>query len=511
MANVNSIVTAVRQRVNTTIKNVSNWFGPLQPLAPFAPDSIAGRQRDYQIGENMVIRTRETGRPSFALLRAFAENCDILRLVIETRKDQVEALEWEIVPIDDKASLEDPRIKEVTTFFRRPDGRQRWGIWIRALLEDMFVIDAMTLYKVRDRLDRLHSLELMDGALIKVLNDGDGRVPRYPDPSYQQILHGMTAIDYTTQDILYVPRTMRTWSQYGLSVVEQILLTVETLLNRTRFNANYYVDGNLPAGLIFGDTNMTNEQLEAFNDMLDTMLSGNLKQRRKILTVPGAKGKFQEIKEPPMKDDFDEWLARIICFAFSISPQPFVKQMNRATGETAQETALSEGLQPIIQWMEGWHNDIIEQEFGYDDLKFSVKIAQDMDQKVAADIRASDVKSGIISPDEARESIGLEARGGAADELGIITGSGFTPLQMGVDALQQQNDAKVEAIKNPPIPGGIGGNKQGNTGADGAGTKTPPATAKSAGAELKKGSKKKSLYQKTHQRSSQPRQPHGER
>lgn len=490
-------------KVQHVVRNIistitpATWFGPLEPLAPFAPPSVAGRQRDYQIGENMVIRTRETGRASFSLLRAFAENCDILRLVIETRKDQVEALEWEIVAKDVKkrpkpGAPTDPRIDELTKFFKRPDGRQRWGIWIRALLEDMFVVDAMTIYKVRDRVGRLHSLDLMDGTLIKVLNDGDGRVPMYPDPSYQQILHGMTAINYTTQEILYVPRTMRTWSQYGLSVVEQILITVETLLNRTRFNANYYVDGNLPAGLIFGDTNMTNEQLEAFNNMLDSMLSGNLKQRRKILTVPGARGKFQEIKEPPMKDEFDEWLARIICFAFSISPQPFVKAMNRATAETAQEAALSEGLQPIIQWMEGWHNDILEQDFGIDDLVFAVKTSVDMDPAVAAEIRASDVKNAIITIDEARESVGREPRGGAADELGIINGSGFVPLQAGVDAQKAQSDAAIEAIKNPKPPAVAAPEDEDEDEGD---------------KQLKKGLKKKNLYRSHDRSSGGPYQP----
>jgi hypothetical protein len=29
---------------------------------------------------------------------------------------------------------------------------------------------------------------------------------------------------------------------------------------------------------------------------------------------------------------FDEWLARIVCYAFSVSHQAFVKQSNRSTG-----------------------------------------------------------------------------------------------------------------------------------------------------------------------------------
>ena len=83
--------------------------------------------------------------------------------------------------------------------------------------------------------------------------------------------------------------------------------------------------------------------------------------------------------------------------------------------------------------------------------------------------------------------------------------------------MQEQNDAKVEAIKNPPpigMPGqqgGAGGNKQGNTGTNGAGAKgkgkaAPAAQAKPAGKVLAKalGSKKKNLYHSIVPRSQRP-------
>jgi hypothetical protein len=40
--------------------------------------------------------------------------------------------------------------------------------------------------------------------------------------------------------------------------------------------------------------------------------------------VPGeTAAKVVQTKEPQHKDDFDEWLARIICFAFSV-PWPAI-------------------------------------------------------------------------------------------------------------------------------------------------------------------------------------------
>jgi hypothetical protein len=44
---------------------------------------------------------------------------------------------------------------------------------------------------------------------------------------------------------------------------------------------------------------------------------GDLARRRRAKFVPGeSAAKVVQTKEPQHKDDFDEWLARIICFAF---------------------------------------------------------------------------------------------------------------------------------------------------------------------------------------------------
>jgi hypothetical protein len=47
--------------------------------------------------------------------------------------------------------------------------------------------------------------------------------------------------------------------------------------------------------------------------------AGDLAKRRRAKFVPGeTAAKVVQTKEPQHKDDFDEWLARIICFAFSV-------------------------------------------------------------------------------------------------------------------------------------------------------------------------------------------------
>jgi Phage portal protein len=357
---------------------------------------VAGRQFDYPVGYNLTVTPRADEGVSFAQLRSLADSFDLLRLVIETRKDQMERLDWTIRrraltngrPIDRD---DDPRIGEIETFFRMPDRLHFWSTWLRQLLEDLFVIDAPTLYLRRSRSGQLYALEPVDGSTIKRLIDIDGRTPTPPDPAYQQVLHGVPAVDYTTQELIYRPRNARTHKLYGFSPVEQIVMTVNIALRRQLHQLAYYTEGNVPEALIGTPESWTPTQIKEFQQYWDALLEGNLAQRRHAKFVPGGVAKtFIPTKETELKSAFDEWLARIVCFAFSISPQPFTDHVNRATAETAQAAALAEGLAPIQNWVKQLVDYLLITEFDAADLEFAWRDEREIDAEKLAGI-AQDV------------------------------------------------------------------------------------------------------------------------
>ncbi|HMK91273.1 MAG TPA: hypothetical protein VK446_16780, partial [Methylocystis sp.] len=218
----------------------SGWFGPLAPLAPIAPKEVSGRAFDFPSGYNIAVKPRAFEPVTVENLRALAETYDLLRLVIETRKDQVERLPWSLRVKPGKTGPGPERLDELTAFFERPDREHDFSLWLRMLLEDLFVLDAPTLWRQRRRNGELYALHPLDGATIKRVIDDWGRTPQpfeqdgeliYP-VAYQQVLKGYPAIDYSSRDILYAPRNLRTGRVYGLSPVEQIVMTVCTALKR---------------------------------------------------------------------------------------------------------------------------------------------------------------------------------------------------------------------------------------------------------------------------------------
>src|SRR5208282_2999867 len=88
------------------------------------------------------------------------------------------------------------------------------------LLEEMLVIDAATLFPRYNRGGSLYALDIIDGATIKPLIGEDGRAPEPPDPAYQQILKGVPAADFSADELLYLPRNVRSHRLYGMSPVE---------------------------------------------------------------------------------------------------------------------------------------------------------------------------------------------------------------------------------------------------------------------------------------------------
>jgi hypothetical protein len=447
----------------------ADWFGPLNPLNPIAPPDIAGRRFDFPPGYNLVTRPRAYEPVGFAELRAFADAYDLLRLVIETRKDQMERQRWRIRPRDPKFKRKSAavdaemsaRIAALESFLQKPDGLTRWKTWLRSLLEDMFVIDAATLYCQRTRSGQLFALQQLDGATIKRVIDDWGRTPQpYRDaddaivfpPAYQQVFKGLPAVNYSARDIIYRPRNVRAHRVYGYSPVQQVLMTVNIALRRQLWQLDYFTEGSIPDALIGVPQGWTPDQIKQFQDYWDTEFTGDLARRRRAKFVPGdTAAKVVQTKEPQHKDDFDEWLARIICFAFSVPPQWATKVMNRATADNQSAQSEEEGLEPTKEWVKDLIDEIIAEEFSSPDLEL-IWLDEDTDAAQAETALEARVKLGAVTLNEMRDSLGLDPFvTPAADRPMVLTATGYVPIEANAGGPSQSVNSSEDAQVVAPI------------------------------------------------------------
>lgn len=374
--------------VQRTGPTTTSFFGPGEPLPPQAPKDQEGRRFDYPVHYNLNSTPRAYEGVSFAMLRNTADSYDLLRLVLETRKDQIENFRWKLAVKNQtpEESEKNSEVLLVTEFLQSPDKDHSWNAWLRAMLEDMFVLDSICIFPRKTRGGGLYSLELVDPSTVKRLIDPFGRTPMPPVPAFQQQIKGMPAFNYTRDELLYFSRNFRTNRVYGFSPVEQVIQTVNIALRRQIHQLNYYTEGNVPEALVGVPDSWTLEQVKQFQEWWDSVMEGNTAARRHMRFLPTDPRTIAFTKSPDLKDMFDEWLARIICFAFSISPTMLVNETNRATADRTAETAKKEGLMPLLEWIKRLMDSIIQRTLGFPNLQFDWSFEDDLDPKTEAEV-----------------------------------------------------------------------------------------------------------------------------
>lgn len=437
----------------STIKP-GDWMSALQPLIPWLP-MVLGRQWDFPVGKNINYQPRGGEKITFQMLRAFSARSEVARMVIENQKDKLCSQPWQIKGKEGaEVDEDDPRIAKWTKFFKKPDGDTKWSDWYRMMAEELFVTDAVTLWRAPNRIGGLHGLNLLDGATIFPLIDDSGRRPLPPNPAYQQILKGVPKGNYTTDEMIYAPRNVRVYTRYGRSPVEQCIQTLQQEIARAESQLLYFTAGSVPDAYMVMGEGIPNDQVKAFGTYLNDLLTGNLAGKRQVPVAPFGT-KIEQLKEQVLKDDFDEWVARKICAVFHTSPTPFVRQLNRSTAESSSDAAKEEGLGPFMDWTCELMDGIMADE-GDDDLEFAFLDDKELDQKAQSDILVAQKNAGLITTNEARDILGLEpVKTPAADELLITTAAGCVPLPgtpLDAQMQEQKLNQQVEINQSKPAP-----------------------------------------------------------
>lgn len=444
-------------------------FGPFSPILPVPVDEPPPgaeqpdpRRFEFSVGWNLPV-----GQPgseglklaSFATLRSLADIYSVARTCIQRRKNEVAGLDWDIVPTHeaskayqgDHAAMRDfgERRAKAVKFFRRPDPNYfAFSSWLKALLEEIFVFDALSLL-LRPKRGRglgrgvlgsdLDCLWLCNGPTFRPLLDLHGGTPRPPAPAYQQYLYGvprsdfMTMVDeqdiraagmegdrlgkFTTGQLLYLPLDQRTWTPYGFPATEQALIVIMTALQKQAYQLDYYREGTVPAVYISpGDANITPNQIRELQDALNAYAGDPAWHHKIIVLPPGAKVQPQRAQD--LADQFDEWVANAVAMVYDVDPMslgiipkvatvasPFAaREMAQASRTVHERTS----TKPLLKFLCDVFNAILHRVCGQDDMKFTFAgLNEAQDQAATTDLLVKQVQNGIRSVDEARGELEL--------------------------------------------------------------------------------------------------------
>lgn len=400
------------------------WLSPGQPLSPKQPDGSPPRKFQYQPGYNIQISPRSTEEISFVQLRMLSEY-SMIRVIIEHLKEQIVGHEWDITAADDQdRNNYEAEITQVKNFFDKPDGQAEWDEWIALFMEEVLVLDALSIYRQKTYGGELHALEIIDGSTIKVLSDTRGMVPTGQFPAYQQFLYGVPYGWFIQDEMYYLPRNRRAHKFYGYGPIEQLVVLLNQGIRRELHNLAQFTDGTTPAGFATLPEDWSLEDIKEFELYVEELLAGQPQRRSKILWAPaGTKlQKFRDEETFNLQNKFDEWLARIFCFKLGISSMPFLSMTNRATATEFGDIEAEGGVASFKMFIKRFLGRVIKNDLHKPHLKFiwTTDRARMQEKRVMRNTQY--VEKGIFQVDEVRREEGKEPLG---LKPGMMTASGY--------------------------------------------------------------------------------------
>lgn len=398
-------------RLTGSVKGfVNGWMTPGLPLGTVSPEGSPPRQFDYPVGYNVNIAPRTGALTQFETLLQMADAWDILRGIIEKRKNQLAKLQWDIKPKDKEDDGKDSTIEAIEEILRHPDGEMDWATFLRAVCEQWFVIDAVSIEPVYKPNGDIYGFYGIHGATVQLKIDERGRLPEPPNVAYQQVIKGVPYANFTKDSLIYKPQNVRFNKVFGFSRVEQILLTANIGLRRQSRQLLEFTEGTMPEAMMAVPDGWTPGQIREYQDYFDSRFAGNLKKRAQLTFVPHGSAPVP-YKENPFKNELDEWLARLGCFFFNMDPSAFIKQVNRATAQSAKETGVQDGTEADMLYIKGLVDRMVQKYMRRPDLELVWREESQVDPHEEMEVRSGYIKVGVKSVDEVRAEMGLDPVG----------------------------------------------------------------------------------------------------
>ncbi len=358
------------------------------------------------------------------ILRNIANESEILRSVIDMKKNQISKFEYNIINsknVKDNNNLNKRREKYID-FFNSFNKIDDFSVLIRKMTEEICVVDRIALEPIYSMDGKIEYFNLIDAMTIKLIIDGTGRLNicskeredfyfnnpmervLIEDCAYQQIINGQVVKNFTYNQLI-----VKNFDQlisnplHTNSLVNKCLKAATISMMKDVDIVKYMKDGNLSNILIGTDTtkDYTPSQLEQYQEFMNKDL-----RKKNILKIIPWKLDLFETKRIEMKTELDDFIARRICATFGVSPQSFVNDSNRSTAQVASKNEI-EYAKTFLSFFENLFNLILTKYFNETELKFSFSLNQEVDEKTKAQIYDIYIKNNVMKINEVRVSLGL--------------------------------------------------------------------------------------------------------
>jgi HK97 family phage portal protein len=414
-------------------------------------------------------------------LRKMSRTNWVDRTCITTLRDEITGLPWNIEPIDPKKPYNETLQKYFTKILQKPNSNnENWRTFIDKLIEDILVVDAGVIEKVRDDDGFIKEIYYVDGATIRPRFDEHGIVG---NPAYEQyvadvgpggtINSNKVIAEWPNEDMIYMqwnPQGAMDVFPYGLSPVEAGLAVATAFLYAEAFNLGFFRNNAIPPVIFNLGKDTSNTEIEKFRAFLSAEMSGEGGWHSPMVGAFGDGFDVKQVTKNPSDmawGEYVQWQMRWKVALYRMSPQDigFTLDQYKVEGQVQQQISKNKAVNSLKGVVQQYINtEIIGDdcwEDGAENLQFNWIDTTAVDPKVQAEVDQIYVNSGIKTRDEIRVDQGLdEVEGG--DKPLVTAGSALIPLTQagmqtptgagGADGMMTSNpfqgiDDKMKGIK----------------------------------------------------------------
>lgn len=406
----------------------------------------------------MVFQGNKVAKSNVKLFRNWAEHSEWVRAAINVRKSQVSSAEWDIVPYNSDVQVDNKRVaKRIKDLFDTPNAStDSFRSFIEPVIEDLLVLDAGCIEKVRNLRGETVQIWAVDGGTIRVsaIWDGDPREPRYFwYPDYQERARWLNV------EFIYMMSSPRTYTPIGLAPLESLKNTIDAELGGHEYNRRQ-VQAAAPDGILDLGEGARPEQVDEFKNYWLSEVAG----RGAMAFLGGTKNaQFIPFRTSNREMQFLEWqqyLVRKIAAVFGLSPQDLgiTFDVNRSTSEIQSEHTEDRGLRPLLALIQDYFTREVvwDPAFGGPENNLAFRFTR-LNLKETTSKAAINKMALAGAPwktiNEARKEDGREPLGSEYDKLIMTTPVGAVTLE-NVPSAQDALDSKKPAPPKSPSAAG---------------------------------------------------------
>src|SRR5579859_6107414 len=324
-------------------------------------------------------------------------------------------------------------IDRLTNWWSIPDRRNgiEFADWMSQVQEEQLVWDALAVYPQKTYGGDVLNFTVIDGSTIKPLLDEQGGRPMPPLPAYQQLLYGFPRGDFTadTEDVdgklvipgafsssqlVYRRRVVRTWTPYGFSPTEQALLDGALWDKRFRWMMAEYTEGAQAVQYLVnkGEVDWDPRQLLQYEKFLNDRLSGKTGERYRNPLLPvGVEPVRSEQANERYKPEYDLFLIKLQAMHFGV----MMTELGFTEPGGLGSAGFHEGNADIqfrkdlrdIRWFNSFINSLSRNHLGMNEaVEFRFLGLDEEDEDVQDQIDDRRLRAGRMTLNESRGSIG---------------------------------------------------------------------------------------------------------